>query len=182
MSMIFESAPHRSMIASTSIQRPRPRLSQPSLDRDPRRLRKYDATGRSQRDEQVADRNLRIETYVPAGRNCSTSSSRQDDRQVVVVVAIAVGNFARLRRRANCCRSARFSSARWGRDFRAEPTERNRASRVDHMSGAASSRRKSPSSRAIEIWQSTGAALGRTDGADQRHSSGLQSRHLPGSK
>ena len=47
---------------------------------------------------------------------------------------------------------------RWRRDFRAEQTERNRASRVDHMSGAASSRRKSPSSRAIEIWQSTASA------------------------
>src|SRR5260370_33672277 len=39
----------------------------------------------------------------------------------------------RLRRRADCCRSARFSSAEWRRDFRAEQIERNGASRVDHM-------------------------------------------------
>ena len=43
------------------------------------------------------------------------------------------GRLERSPRRANCCRSARFSSARWRRDFRAEQTERNRASRVDHM-------------------------------------------------
>src|SRR6266851_2627599 len=41
-------------------------------------------------------------------------------------------------------------------NIRAEQAERKRASRVDHMSGAASSCRRSPSRRAIEIWQSTG--------------------------
>ena len=43
------------------------------------------------------------------------------------------GRLERCRRRASCCRSARFSSARCRRDLRAEANERSRTSRKEHM-------------------------------------------------
>src|SRR5260370_30826197 len=102
----------------------------------------------------------RCQRMTVSGRTKHKASRQPDQRcerqtQKMRATLPNCGRLERLDRRANCCRSARFSSARWRRDFKAERTERNRASRVDHMSGAASSRRKSPSSQAIEIWQST---------------------------
>src|SRR5712692_4572380 len=68
------------------------------------------------------------------------------------------GRLDRWRRRASCCRSARFSSTRLLRARRAERSEPSMATTMDHMDGQPGPPRRLPSSHKIQFWPTTTSA------------------------